>query len=143
MQMLMTDVDLGDRTPSQYLRHLRTLVGNSMTDNAVKAIWLFRLPVEIQSFLEVASVTQSIQEVGELADRLYINHLQQRVAVITDSQTSENETKNAELCQMRQVIEAISKRLDKIQMYQKKKVSFRRRQDNLCWFHKRYGSQKV
>ncbi|XP_026467809.1 uncharacterized protein LOC113380506 [Ctenocephalides felis] len=116
LQLFMTDVDL------------------------VKAIWLSRLPVEIQPFLEVASGTQSIQEEGELADRLFINHSQQRVAVISDSQTSEIETKNADLRQMRQDIEAASKRLDKIQMFQKKKVSFRRRQDNLCWFHRRYGS---
>ncbi|XP_026482111.1 uncharacterized protein LOC113389275 [Ctenocephalides felis] len=114
----MSDVDLGDRTPSQYLRHLRTLVGTSMTDNAVKAIWLSRLPVEIQPFLEIAS--------GAVNTR--------------DAQTSEIETKNADLRQMRQDIEAVSKRLDKLQMYHKKEVSFRRRQDNLCRFHRRYGS---
>ncbi|XP_026475977.1 uncharacterized protein LOC113381229 [Ctenocephalides felis] len=140
LQLFMSDVDLGDRTPSQYLRHLRTLVGTSMTDNAVKAIWLSRLPVEIQPFLEIASGAQSIQEVGKLTDRLFINHSQQRVTVITDAQTSEIETKNADLRQMRQDIEAVSKRLDKIQMYHKKEVSFRRRQDNLCRFHRRYGS---
>ncbi|XP_026467723.1 uncharacterized protein LOC113371304 [Ctenocephalides felis] len=114
LQLFMTDVDLGDMTPSQYLRHLRTLVGTSMTDNAVKEYGYPDIQWKFNHFW-----------------RLLLKH---------NSQTSESETKNADLRQLRQDIEAFLKRLDKIQLYQKKKVSFRRRQDNLCWFHRRYGS---
>ncbi|XP_058810341.1 uncharacterized protein LOC131675391 [Phymastichus coffea] len=48
-KLLETQV-LGDRKPSQFLRHLRDLAGNE-GDNVVKTLWLSHLPAHVQAIL--------------------------------------------------------------------------------------------
>lgn len=43
--------ELGDRKPSQFLRHLQTLAGNSTFEQLLRSMWLRRLPSQIQVIL--------------------------------------------------------------------------------------------
>lgn len=45
LRNLFTQVELGDRTPSQLLRYMRTLLGdNKMSENIMRSLWLDKLP---------------------------------------------------------------------------------------------------
>ena len=48
MQQLFEREEMGDRTPSQFLCHMRTLVGESVTDEFLK-MWLSRLPQAVRT----------------------------------------------------------------------------------------------
>jgi len=45
---LLEHEEIGDRKPSQFLRHLRGLAGNVVGDPILKTIWLSRLPGYLQ-----------------------------------------------------------------------------------------------
>lgn len=68
-QLLMHE-ELGDRKPSQFLRHLLHLAGTSIPHDFLRTIWASRLPQNIQTV--IASQTESTLEiVAELADKVY------------------------------------------------------------------------
>lgn len=60
---------MGDRKPSSFLRHLKSLAGHTFPDDLLKSIWSSRLPRQLQIVLAAQRV-QDIGELAELADRL-------------------------------------------------------------------------
>lgn len=68
-QLLMHE-ELGDRKPSQFLRHLEDLAGPSIPKDFLQTIWASRLPNNIQTV--VASQTNlSLDELADLADKVH------------------------------------------------------------------------
>jgi len=49
-QLLMHE-EMGDRRPTQFLRHLRTLAGLSVPSNFLRTLWTNRLPPNIQDII--------------------------------------------------------------------------------------------
>ncbi|CAB0033515.1 unnamed protein product [Trichogramma brassicae] len=48
VRQLISEEELGDRKPSQFLRHLRSLAGNTIVqDNLLRQLWLQRLPSHV------------------------------------------------------------------------------------------------
>ena len=43
--------ELGDRTPTRFLRHLRSMAGKTVPEEFVKELWLSRLPTDTQKAL--------------------------------------------------------------------------------------------
>ena len=66
---LLEGEEIGDRKPSQFLRHLRDLAGTSVAADLVRTLWLRRLPTSIQSVL-VSQAELSLDKVAELADKV-------------------------------------------------------------------------
>ncbi|XP_033225837.1 uncharacterized protein LOC117178518 [Belonocnema kinseyi] len=48
---LLEHEEIGDQTPSQFLRHLRGLAGNVFPDTVLRPLWLGRLPTAAQAIL--------------------------------------------------------------------------------------------
>lgn len=69
-QLLMHE-ELGDRKPSQFLRHLQSLAGPKVPDDFLKTIWTSRLPRSIQTVLAGKSATESLEDLADLADRVH------------------------------------------------------------------------
>lgn len=70
IKQLLTHEELGDRKPSQFLRHLRHLAGPTVPNDFLKTIWTSRLPPNIQTC--IASQSQStLDDVADLADRIH------------------------------------------------------------------------
>lgn len=67
-QLLMHE-ELGDRKPSQFLRHLQSLAGANVPEDFVRTIWSSRLPTNIQTVL-AAQPSKSLEVLGDLADRV-------------------------------------------------------------------------
>ncbi|XP_076549054.1 uncharacterized protein LOC143306154 [Osmia lignaria lignaria] len=62
--------DLGDRTPSQFLRHLKSLAGDQIPEKLLKSIWRSRLPPTVQSIMATQDKT-SLEDASVLADKIY------------------------------------------------------------------------
>lgn len=70
VRQLVSDEVLGDRKPSQFLRHLRSLAGHVLSDqNILRQLWMRRLPQHLQAILAVQSEL-SLDKVAELADKI-------------------------------------------------------------------------
>lgn len=70
VRQLVSDEELGDRRPSQFLRHLRSLAGSTLTDeNLLRQLWMRRLPQHLQAILAAQSEL-SLNKVAELADKI-------------------------------------------------------------------------
>ncbi|XP_076380676.1 uncharacterized protein LOC143261933 [Megalopta genalis] len=61
---LLESEEIGDRKPSQFLRHLRGLAGNNVSDSVLRTLWMGRLPNSMQVIL----ATQKDAEMDKVAD---------------------------------------------------------------------------
>ncbi|UYV81462.1 hypothetical protein LAZ67_20001258 [Cordylochernes scorpioides] len=99
LQQLLTQEELGDRLPSQLLRHLRQLIGESkaVSDTTLKMLWMQRLPKNIQIILTTQEQA-SLNSIADLADS---------VTEITSSPSSSTSTLEKELASLRAEISAL------------------------------------
>lgn len=85
LQQLLSGVQLGDRTPSQLLRHMRGLVGHAKIDDSIlHQLWSKCLPANMTAILAVQSDKLSLDMLAETADKIHdcffktsINHVVQ------------------------------------------------------------------
>uniref|UniRef100_A0A6P7G4H3 Uncharacterized protein LOC114337627 n=1 Tax=Diabrotica virgifera virgifera TaxID=50390 RepID=A0A6P7G4H3_DIAVI len=66
---LLEHEELGDRRPSQFVRHLQSLAGTIVPYNIVRSLWLGRLPSSTQAIL-ATQAKASLDAVAELADTI-------------------------------------------------------------------------
>lgn len=71
IQQLLNDEELGDRKPSQFLRHLQNLAGTSGASDFVKTLWTNRLPVNIQTVIASQISDLTVEKLAELADKVH------------------------------------------------------------------------
>ncbi|XP_062525268.1 uncharacterized protein LOC101746003 [Bombyx mori] len=67
---LLSHEELGDRKLSQFLRHLKTLAANEVSDEFLRSMWSSRLPPHIQAII-VSHTIGTLEDVAELADKIY------------------------------------------------------------------------
>lgn len=69
IRQLLEREDIGDSTPSQFLRRLRTLADTAFSDDTLKAIWTSRLPQNIRGIL-ATQAKSSLDDIATLADKV-------------------------------------------------------------------------
>lgn len=72
MRRLLENEPIGDRVPSQFLHHLRSLGGNAVTESVLQMLWMGRLPDNMRDIL--AASDGSLDKLAEVADRIHKNH---------------------------------------------------------------------
>ena len=73
LQQLFSSEDLGDRKPTQFLRHLQQLLGERATtiDNTfLRELFLQRLPSSVKMVLASTPNTVSLENLAEIADKI-------------------------------------------------------------------------
>jgi hypothetical protein len=68
IQLLMHE-EMGDRRPTQLLRHLRTLAGSSVPSDFLRTLWTNRLPPNSQAIIATQAQT-ALDDVTQLADKI-------------------------------------------------------------------------
>lgn len=71
IQQLLVHEELGDRRPSQFLRHLQNLAGPSGASDFVKSVWTNRLPHNIQTVIASQIADLQVEKLAEIADRVH------------------------------------------------------------------------
>ncbi|XP_076660087.1 uncharacterized protein LOC143363376 [Halictus rubicundus] len=70
IRKLLETEEIGDRTPTQFLRHLRRLAGPVVNEEFLNEIWRNRLPIKTQQILAATSIKEGIK-LAEIADRIH------------------------------------------------------------------------
>ncbi|XP_050500871.1 uncharacterized protein LOC114330710 [Diabrotica virgifera virgifera] len=153
-ERLLEHEELGDRRPSQFLRHLQSLAGTTVPDNIVRSLWLGRLPASTQAIL-ATQAKASLSAVAELAD-IISEAIAPRAQISEASNAREStiEKLTAELAEMKIQLSSLSNAQAQANTYRRNRSNSRRRpyprdssysrehnSDILCWYHYRFGDQ--
>lgn len=148
IQKLLSDIDLGDRKPSQLLNELSSLAKDRVSGDFLKTLWLQRLPPHVRAILQTSEV--ELPALAKLADKiLEVSDFKQICAANT---TSVRQV--ADDTDISQRITRIEKRLEQIasKPKQRNRSSSRRADtsgrsvkpvnasnDVVCWYHHKFG----
>lgn len=83
LHKLLTDLELGDRKPSQLLRQMRSLAANRLTDDILLVRWRTLLPTYLQRMLKLMK-NVSLDDLADLADELLDSYASPSVAAVSD-----------------------------------------------------------
>lgn len=155
VKQLLTDEELGDRRPSQFLRHLRHVAGSEVPDEFVKTIWTSRLPTHVQT--AIASQPQSdLNSLADLADAVM------DIVSSTPQIASASSTTASTFDIMSKQIVELTKKVDALTFQNRSRSQSRRRQRSnspssnptndtrsqfnyrrfpQCWYHHKFGAK--
>lgn len=161
IRQVLTQEDIGDRKPSQYLRHLRSKVDTgTVPDSLLRSIWSSRLPPQVKAIV-ASQADMSLDAVAELADRIQeaITPSPQVSAVNMNSSSASRppSVSRADYDALSAKVDALSAQISALltqrsdKRYRgrsrersKSRSSTRSTSDaerNVCWYHRRFGDQ--
>lgn len=156
MRRLLEREHMGDRKPSSFLRHLKSLAGHAFPDDLMRSIWTGRLPRQLQIIL----AAQQVQDLGELAilaDRLMDIQSQppevSSISSVTTPPTPDQSVIQALQKQMTELTQMVAsltatnrpprdqqKSHNSSTRYRSRSRS-RPRNEDLCWYHDRFAQK--
>ncbi|XP_067630404.1 uncharacterized protein [Eurosta solidaginis] len=142
---LLNSEEIGDRTPSQFLRHLRSLCPD-VADNVLKARWQSQLSTQTRACL-AAQRNASLEDLSRIADK--INEVMPNVNH-TIANISEEQSLRTEIDELRKQIEPLNVRKSRSNMRQN--TYFNNKRDSsrsctrcvvvgICRYHKKFGNE--
>lgn len=152
VRQLISDEELGDRKPSQFLRHLRSLSGpSSDQDKLLRQLWLRRLPLHAQAIL-TTQLDLTLDKLADLADKV-VEVAQPNIGSSAAVNQQSNGTGNDLLLD---AIQALTKQVAELSTNSRRSRSSldrprsrsTSRQQNdgdkaarLCWYHFKFGNK--
>lgn len=147
---LISNADIGDKKPSQFLNHMKSLADNSITDDFIKKLWIQRLPAASRAVLSASKdalddLAKMADSMWEVSDRFNVN------AIRTENPLE------AKIERLASAFEKLSQRIDGIDKKEhisrrdstphhnrsRSKSTQSRDSDKvtheICWFHHKYG----
>ena len=155
VRQLLTHEEMGDRKPSQFLRHLKSLAPD-VPDDFMRSIWASRLPSYLQTILAGQS-EGSLDAVSQLADRIYEVAPPPTVAAVEQPAAAHHPTPGTDNTYLLQRIEELSRQVAALSSnppWSRRRSTSRgrssqrhhsshRRSDSsaepICWYHRRFG----
>lgn len=145
IKQLLEREEIGDRTPSQFLRHIRDLAGN-IPDAILKSLWLGRLPRNTQAIL-ASMDSKSLEEMGRVADKIHeTNASNVHIESADTPEIIANRTHQSQFDMLRtevnQLRTEIRNRRSSPSRSRRRSTSESRSHANpdWCYFHKKFGS---
>lgn len=79
IEKLLEKEDIGDRTPSQFLRHMQNLAGTAVTEEFLRTLWARRLPAMTRAIVN-SQADLPLSKLAEIADQIRENTTHTEVA---------------------------------------------------------------
>lgn len=148
VRQLLTHEDIGDRKPSQFLRHLQNLAGPNVPDDFVRSLWSSRLPTHIQVIV-ASQPRSSLDELATLADTVNEVICQPQIHEVSASTSSDeiSDLKKSIAELTRQVAELSSLSRARSRSRSNGRPGWRRRSrsrsknsanETHCWYHRKF-----
>lgn len=154
IQQLLSQEELGDRKPTQFLRHLRSLANGDVKDDFLRYLWSRRLPSYIQAII-AGQKHISLDEAAQLADNIHevLPHAQVAATTTTHSgsgsvppyladlsrQVSELSRQVAELRTSNNQFRSRSRSRSRGGNYRSRSSS--RNPEGYCWYHATFNAK--
>lgn len=156
IKQLLEHEEIGDRNPSQFLRHLKNLAGTTVNEEFLRTLWLNRLPHHYQAIL-VAQFDLSLDKIADIADKIHETRTPMQVASTSHPKQTPNQppTVNEQLLEQIRLltirVDELTKR-SRFQLPRSRSASrthFRDRSgtrsaepvSQSCWFHEKFGEK--
>ncbi|CAH4000806.1 unnamed protein product [Pieris brassicae] len=147
VRQLLTHEDIGDRKPSQFLRHLQNLAGPEIPDDFIRSIWSSRLPTNIQVII-ASQPKSSLDSLASLADAVTDVMCQPQINHVASPHDEIKELRNcvAELTKQVAALSTSTSRRPRSRSGQRAYESRRRSHSHgrsrdvstsgVCWYHR-------
>jgi hypothetical protein len=152
VRKLLETEELGDRTPTQFWRHLKQLASNSVDNKFLIEMWQNRLPRQTQRILMCIS-DRNMPKLAKIADQIHAIPVEKGyiaasstkapITVVTpDVITMIYEQIKKLQMQMNKLIEKsrISRDLSRRRMRSQSRGRSNLRNPDLCWYHEKFGA---
>jgi len=164
IRQLLEQEELGDRKPSQFLRHLMTLAGTSVPGELIRTLWLGRLPAQMQAIL-ATKIEDRLEEVAEQAD--WIHEISSRAVMAAtvpkstmgQQPSTPQTTAEIQIMMLSKQVAALTMQMAKLtedwsqerarnraRSRSRSRPRFRPRsatpkRDGMCYYHRRFGAE--
>ncbi|XP_026331560.1 uncharacterized protein LOC113238925, partial [Hyposmocoma kahamanoa] len=108
-KQLIFKEELGDRKPSQFLRHIRSLAGPECPDEFLRNLWTTRLPNLLQSIIAMQD-NLSLDAVAQMADK--VHEVTPNVPTSHVAAASTSQPPLSSIDELHSKIDALTQRLD-------------------------------
>jgi len=145
IRQLLEHEEMGDRRPSQFLRHLQSLARTAIPEQLLRTLWMGRLPSQLQAIL-ASRTMDNLEEVAEQADKIH-EVTCRAVAVASVQPTPTTPTPTTLEQQVMQLAKQVanlnsrlSKKLDKSKKRERSRSRSRRKpeEEGICYYHRRF-----
>lgn len=158
LRQLLTEEELGDRKPSQLLRRLRQLQGESAMDTSfLRELFVQRLPANAQMVLASTPPSMSLEALAELADRVMeVSHPVVAEVARFDTQASQLDQLTAQVASLQEQMKALTTSLSSSHRPRSRSRSGRRHasrpsspadsandESDLCYYHRKFGQNAL
>ncbi|EFA07205.2 Retrovirus-related Pol polyprotein from transposon 297-like Protein [Tribolium castaneum] len=138
LRKLLSEIDLGDKKPSQLLNEMKRLGDSAVSDELLKTLWLQRLPTHVQSVLATSS--DPIQNLAQMADKIVeIQHMSSVCTVTTPT-----EDMSAAILQLTKEVAALKAAYNteiKPRRSRSRPQTPDRSSRDSCWYHRTFGNK--
>ena len=152
LQQLLTEEDLGDRKPSQFLRRMQQLKGTTnIDDSLLRELFLQRMPSQVRAILATTPTTTSLEATAKMADSILEQFTISTVSAVPDSAPAPSlESQLATLCAS---VARLDSRMDEFQQQDRGRRPRRSQPSSrsatperstaagICWYHSRFGAK--
>lgn len=152
LKKLLTGLVLGDKRPSQLLREMKELAGNGLGAEALKSLWLQRLPSQCQAILSISE--DDIDRLATMADKIINVYISEASAI---SQNAEGLTEHDLFSQIENLTKRVSELSSDLQKYKRSESRSRSKNRSqthsksrsysqskrvdLCWYHAKFADK--
>lgn len=149
-QLLMHE-ELGNRRPSQFLRHLQSLAGPNYPDEFLKTTWTNGLPVNLQTVI-ASQPHAKLESLAELADTVH-----ELVPSASSHVASADAAHKPTLDMLVQEVSRLSRQVEALTANNRRSRSNTRNNNNrdrrrsrsqsnyrkfpICWYHNKFGNK--
>lgn len=148
---LLEHEEIGDRKPSQFLRHLRALAGTVIPDEVLRPLWCDRLPTFTKAIL-ASQKQKTLDELADLADAIADANPQSRIEQTTSTTLplqamyQQMTAMNTALCEvtatLKQIAEMRARGEPRYGAAKRNRSKSRTRSEQhnggLCWYHAKF-----
>ena len=153
LQELLSREELGDRRPTQVLRRMRQLVGDTVFDGKVlRALFIQKLPAAVQQIMVTAEDSVSLETMAEMAERI-IEVTTPQISNISSSATSaaasEISQLRAEVAELKNMMKNMSTGAasGRGRSNSRGRSPYRKQRDinkhPLCWYHHKFREKST
>nr|AAK07485.1 gag-pol polyprotein [Clonorchis sinensis] len=146
---LFTTVELGDRSPSQLLRHMRSLLcGRKLAVEIMAQLWLDKLPPSMSRVISAFVDDHSLEQLAQMADKIHETYPSNPVNSVSRSAptaSTDSDPILASISQLQAKFDTLTDRLQRLEINKhrprSRSRSLSRARPSWCWYHQTFGPQ--